>query len=351
MYMQAIFSLNEVLTQVVSFLSMRQFGVNALDVILFIVVLFYCYEGYLLGFFRATLDFLSFIVSFLLGLIFFTSVAAWLIALFSLPQGFANAIAFFLIALTVEIIITLLLRRIDQLAPARPDTHKYRNILRKLDHPLGIFPGLASAYIILSFFLTVIIALPSTPVLKQLVIGSRFGSTLVAHTASVQHSLNNVFGGAISDTLNVMTVKPQSDTTITLHFTVLTPTVDEQAEAEMVRLVNKEREKRGLSVLTVDPALLVLSRKYGTNMFQRGFFSHYNKENESPFDRMNDEGIIYLHAGENLALAPSTQLSHQGLMNSPGHRANILSPNYNKVGIGVMDGGIYGKMYVQEFTD
>ena len=330
---------------------MRQFGVNALDVVLLLVVLFYCYEGYLLGFFRATLDLLSFIVSFLLGLIFFPQVSVWLIGLFSLPQGFANAIAFFLIALITEVSITLMLHRLDQLAPARPDRNHYKDILKKINHPLGILPGLASAYVILSFLLTVIIALPATPVLKQLVISSRFGSSLVAHTASTQHILSEVFGEAVSETLNVMTVKPESDATINLRFIVASPTVDEEAEAEMVRLVNDERRKRGLSILSVDPALLVLSRKYGADMFKKGFFSHYNKEGESPFDRMNKDGIIYLHAGENLALAPSTQLSHQGLMNSPGHRANILSPQYNKVGIGVMDGGIYGKMYVQEFTD
>ena len=349
--MQAIFSLDTVVTQAVTFLSMRQFGFNALDGLLLVVVIFYCYEGYLLGFFRATLDFLSFIVSFLLGLVLFALVSRWLVDIFSLPQGFANAIAFFLIALMSEIAITLLLRRLDQFAPARPNRSLSKDLFKKINHPLGILPGLASSYVILSFLLTVIIALPASPLLKQLVIGSRFGSTLVAHTASVQHVLSDVFGQAVSDTLNVMTVKPQGDAMISLRFTVASPTVDEEAEAMMVRLVNEERGKRGLSILSVDPALLVLARTYGTDMFQKGFFSHYNKENESPFDRMNDAGIIYLHAGENLALAPSTQLSHQGLMNSPGHRANILSPQYNKIGIGVMDGGVYGKMYVQEFTD
>jgi len=38
-------------------------------------------------------------------------------------------------------------------------------------------------------------------------------------------------------------------------------------------------------------------------------------------------------------------------MDSPGHRANILRPDFRKVGIGVIDGGAYGKMFVQVFTD
>lgn len=66
---------------------------------------------------------------------------------------------------------------------------------------------------------------------------------------------------------------------------------------------------------------------------------------------MENAGIKFVAAGENLALAPSTELAMEGLMNSPGHRANILSPQFGKIGIGAMQGGIYGLMFTQEFTD
>ena len=138
--MQAIFSLNGVFTQLISFLSMRQFGVNALDILLVLVVLFYCYEGYLLGFIKATLDFLSFVVSFLLGLVFYAPVSGWLVSLFSLPQGFANAIGFFLIALISEVGIMLALSRLDHLAPPQRTSSKYKDIFKKVNHPLGILP-------------------------------------------------------------------------------------------------------------------------------------------------------------------------------------------------------------------
>jgi len=224
-------------------------------------------------------------------------------------------------------------------------------ILSSINHPLGIIPGLASSYIILSFLLTIIIALPSSPSLRQLVISSKFGETLVSHTVSAQHSLQSVFGGAVKDTLNVMTVKPESSENIALHFTVEKSIPDEVAEAQMFSLVNHERTSRGLTPLKASSSLLILARKYASKMFARGYFSHYTPDGKSPFDRMDEAGISYSHAGENLALAPSTDLAHQGLMNSPGHRANILSIEYKQVGIGVVDGGIYGKMYVQEFTD
>jgi uncharacterized protein YkwD len=52
-----------------------------------------------------------------------------------------------------------------------------------------------------------------------------------------------------------------------------------------------------------------------------------------------------------LALAPTLATAHTGLMNSEGHRANILEPKFKRVGIGVIDNGVYGKMFVQVFTD
>lgn len=349
--MQTIFSLSDVVQNLLIFLSLRQFGVNSLDLIMLAVIIFYSYEGYLLGFILALLDFSSFILAFLFGLVAFSSVGSLLVHYFSLPQGVANAIGFFLVALVTEIVVSLLTRRFFRRMSERTQKHGVPPFLTKLNHPLGILPGLASSYILLSFILTVIIALPTSPVLKQLVSDSRLGSSLVAHTASLQTTLNEVFGGAVQDSLNVMTVKPESDQTVSLHFTVSDPIADEEAETQMVGLINKEREETGLQPLRPTAKLVILARAYATDMLQRGYFSHYNPENVSPFDRMTNADIQYIHAGENLALAPSTSLAHQGLMKSPGHRANILSPDYHQVGVGVMDAGIYGKMFVQEFTD
>jgi uncharacterized protein YkwD len=66
---------------------------------------------------------------------------------------------------------------------------------------------------------------------------------------------------------------------------------------------------------------------------------------------MDKAKIKYSQAGENLALAPDVEIAHNGLMNSPGHRANILTPEFKKVGIGCLAGGTHGKMFSQEFTN
>ena len=90
---------------------------------------------------------------------------------------------------------------------------------------------------------------------------------------------------------------------------------------------------------------------HSADMFQRGYFAHYTPEGKDPFDRMRDAHIRFYLAGENLALAQTLSIAHQGLMNSPGHRENILRPGFGRLGIGILDGGFYGLMISQEFRN
>lgn len=328
-----------------------QIGLTFLDFIIIFVILFYAYEGIVLGFLLAAVDLLSFILSFLFALKWYSLLGPVLANIFSLPPGVANAISFFVIALFVEIALSILFRRLLKRLCRMRFLQVYLNRFQSFDHYLGVLPGIASAFIILSFLLTVIISLPSSPFLKQAVTDSIVGSRLVTHAALAEKTLNDVFGGALHESLNFLTVEPESDETLTLHFKVAEPIVDPVSEQEMIGMVNRERKKAGLKPMAIDSSLRSLARSYAKTMLQGGFFSHYGQDGSSPFDRMDAAGISYLSAGENLALAPNTDLAMQGLMNSPGHKANILSPNFGHVGIGVMDGGIYGKMFVQEFTD
>jgi len=65
---------------------------------------------------------------------------------------------------------------------------------------------------------------------------------------------------------------------------------------------------------------------------------------------MKAYGVTYRTAGENIAGNQSVQAAHTALMNSSGHRANILNPNYTHVGIGIVEGGPYGMMFTQMFV-
>ena len=149
----------------------------------------------------------------------------------------------------------------------------------------------------------------------------------------------------------MLTVRPESTERVNLSFRVAAPRIDADAETQMLTLVNRARAENGLEPVEVDPTIRDVARAYSTTMFQQGFFAHIDQNGATPFDRMRAGGATFRAAGENLALAPTVQIAHDGLMNSPGHRANILNPRYRRIGIGVADGGMHGKMFTQNFAD
>ncbi len=120
-------------------------------------------------------------------------------------------------------------------------------------------------------------------------------------------------------------------------------------EEQMVQLVNQERQEAGLEPLTIDPELTEVARVKAQDMIDNNYFDHNSPTFGSPFEMMDQFGVSYNTAGENLAGNQTVEAAHTALMNSQGHRENILSGNYTEVGIGVVDGGPYGKMFVQLF--
>ncbi|NPV71523.1 MAG: sporulation protein [Firmicutes bacterium] len=120
-------------------------------------------------------------------------------------------------------------------------------------------------------------------------------------------------------------------------------------EKQMYDLVNKERVAAGLKPLEIDMRLVELARLKSQDMSDKGYFDHLSPTYGSPFDMMKKAGITYRAAGENLAGAPTVEMAHNGLMNSPGHRANILNTMFTHIGIGVAKSSRYGLLFTQMF--
>lgn len=120
-------------------------------------------------------------------------------------------------------------------------------------------------------------------------------------------------------------------------------------EQQMITLVNQARSQNNVSALTVDMELTNVARIKSQDMINNNYFSHNSPTYGSPFDMMKNFGIEYVKAGENIAGNQSVQNAHDSLMNSPGHRKNILSPDYTHIGIGIKRGGTYGNMFTQMF--
>ena len=120
------------------------------------------------------------------------------------------------------------------------------------------------------------------------------------------------------------------------------------AEARMLELLNRERTDRGLDPLTWCESCAVVARGHSKDMYRNGYFSHVDSRGKDPFDRMVAADIVYAAAGENLSIAPSVAKAHDGLMESPDHRENILRELFDEVGIGCYEGP-YGFMCTQVF--
>ncbi|MEE1013757.1 MAG: SafA/ExsA family spore coat assembly protein [Clostridia bacterium] len=113
-------------------------------------------------------------------------------------------------------------------------------------------------------------------------------------------------------------------------------------ESEVVRLVNEQRVKNGLSKLTEDWELSRVARYKSQDMKDNKYFSHTSPVYGSPFEMIKNFGISYRSAGENIAKGQSTpQAVVNAWMNSSGHRANILNKNYTRIGVGYVSGGNY----------
>ncbi|MGL5348395.1 MAG: CAP-associated domain-containing protein [Peptostreptococcaceae bacterium] len=120
-------------------------------------------------------------------------------------------------------------------------------------------------------------------------------------------------------------------------------------ELQTIDLTNSVREKRGLNKLVYSEMATKSSRKHSLDMINENYFDHMNKKQQTPFDRMKNEGIVYRGAGENIAAGQASAIyAHEAWMNSEGHRKNILG-NYKYIGVGVEFGGHYTIYYTQNF--
>jgi uncharacterized YkwD family protein len=139
----------------------------------------------------------------------------------------------------------------------------------------------------------------------------------------------------------------QQPVTATQPSTTQTTSTLSAYEQKVVDLTNQERAKNGLAALKVDITLSKMAHEKSRDMSANGYFSHTSPTYGSPFDMMKKYGITYRYAGENIAMGQRTpEEVVKAWMNSEGHRKNILSPNYNYIGVGYVSQGNY---WTQEF--
>ncbi|MCA1642620.1 MAG: CvpA family protein [Acidobacteria bacterium] len=319
-------------------------AINYIDVLLVVVVLLSAAGGYRRGFILGVLDLLRWVGSLVFALRFYQPVARWLAPRFPWDAAWVPPAAFVATAavagLAIHLAGYLLLRRLSD------RSHEHR-----ANRALGVLPGVANGFISAAILASLLLAAPLPERLQTDARASTLANRLASETEHLETALAPVFNDAIRQTLTQLTIKPESDETVRLPYTVANTRPRPELEAQMLELVNQERAQAGLQPVAADPELTVVARAHSADMFARGYFAHVSPEGLSPFDRMTRAGVKYRTAGENLALAPTLRIAHAGLMNSPGHRANILQHAFGRLGVGITDGGRRGLMVSQEFRN
>lgn len=314
------------------------------DVLVVTLIGLYILEDVRNGILHGLVQLAGLLVALLAALLFYSPAASELVDRLGLGYGLAKPIAFGAVWLVSDLVYSLSVRRLAA-------SSAYQVARAPLGRALGVASGIARGAIVSMLLLAIVAALPLPEPIGNAIRESTLGSRLAVRGETVQRALGAVLGDAVQESIALLTVRPESTERVPLSFRVASPQIDEGTENQMLVLLNRARTENGVEPVALDPAIRDVARSYAVTMFRQGFFAHVDEEGQTPFDRMRAGGVRFGAAGENLALAPSVQVAHDGLMNSPGHRANILNPRYRRIGIGVADGGMHGKMFVQNFAD
>lgn len=314
------------------------------DIVAITMIVFGAWRGWVDGMLAAIANLVGLIVSLAVAFALYAPAAQLILKIWTLPIGIANIFSFFLLAVIVDGFVSMIILATE--AYYRPHWRQ-----QTWWHAAGVLPGALNSMIMAGYLASLVLSLPIDHPIKLAVKDASVAPALAKMVSTVGAPTDQLVQPALNDLSQLFTVEPGSDEFVTLPFQVSDPELCPQEEREMIDLVNKERTERGIGTVSPDSSLRDVARKHSLDMFQRGYFSHYTPDGKDPFDRMDAAGIHYQAAGENLALAPNLESAHTGLMNSPGHKRNILDPNFHKLGVGCYQSDRYGLMFSQEFSN
>jgi len=304
------------------------------------------WSGYRAGFVGTLYGLATWIVSFAAAIVFQAPASA-LVQYLGLSAAQARPIAFVAVLVAVEALFSL--AGYVAVTPIVRRLHR-TSWSRESDQVLGVLPSVARSLFVTAIVLSAIVVAPVPVELKAAVETSRLARALIERIAAVQPQLATLAGQVSGDQVPLFVTKLGEDDTQRLDLPDnIALSVDPAAERQMFDLVNEERVTAGLAALAWDDRLVPVARAHSEEMFKLKYFSHQSPVSGTPFDRLKAAGITYRGAGENLAYAQSVTIAHRGLMQSQGHRENILRPEFTRIGIGVVSGGPYGRMFTQMF--
>ncbi len=319
---------------------------NWIDWIISVILVYSLVDGWQRGFISLVANLISFLGSLWFAVRYHMVVGNFFAMKFGLTMTWSEVVGYLGVAIVSQLCIELVCAGLIDFVPAKVHTSK-------INSWLGSIVSLLNTLIVTAFILLLIMALPLRGTVKPDVRASLIGNELIILAQRYGGQATSSVSDIAKNATKFLTIEPGSQESIPLDIPPQSANlaIDVAAEQAMVTLVNKERTSSGIAAVAVDAAITKTAEAKSRDMFVRRYFSHYDPDGKNAADHLTAAGISYTIVGENIAYAPDVTTAHQGFMNSSGHRANILDPRFHRIGIGVIDNGIYGKMFTQEFTD
>ncbi|MEW5705895.1 MAG: CvpA family protein [Actinomycetota bacterium] len=326
-------------------------GFNLIDLFIAAFLVLWVLHGYRRGFLVSIVDLLLFFLSIYLAFKTYPFLSAYANNTFGLSKSLANLFSFALSFSLAHLILNMISIRF-----IHPHISKILigHHAVKFDRIAGILPTAIGGLVWLFILLGMFCWFPISNYIKTQITESAIGSQIVKIAAVVEPEVEQIAGRAVVDTIGFVTTTKDKEDETPWKPNIPTDTktqFDQAAEAYMLRLINRERGMRGLGLLVLDLDLRKVARDHSLDMVENNYFDHVSPSAGALDDRLEAGDVFYLMAGENIAYALDIDLAHNGLMGSPGHRANILEPNYGRVGIGIVKAGPYGYMCTQDFAN
>jgi hypothetical protein len=295
------------------------------------------------------IDLIGLILSIYVGIMTYKYTSDIFAGYFFLGRGYANVIGFFANTIIFKYIYFFVIDDILKLSIINPDP-KPNPLKILLSGMLSAVYGLTTIIIMFAVIFSFSLPVYITDAMK----GSVIASASEKDPLGINKRYRQIFEGIYPEVLqdfNFLSIKTGGNELIDLGFKTTETEIDSEAETKMLDLVNNERISRGLKPLKMDEDARQAARDYGRYLFQNGVFSHVDLESKGPDDRMKRYETNFYLIGENLAYAHNLDEAHKGLMESPEHRDNILHPLFSRIGIGVINAGNHGMIFVQEFLN
>ncbi len=306
-------------------------------------------RGWFRGFVREAMDLAGLLVGTLAAFRLSAPVGGVIAAMSGLPSDVARFFGGAAVFLAVGVAAALLARALERRARLPG--------LNMINRAWGA--GLAAAWglFVAILFLSLLAVLPMPAAVSSQLDESAVARTLTDPVGAPQRIFARLSGDRVVQVLlNLRDVAGARRAVLEAGEVITFPGVDpaltqrdEAAAREVFDLLNRSRVDAGAEPLAWSARLADVAALHAAEMYVEGYFGHRSARTGVAADRLRTAGIPYVVAGENLAIAATPATVHRGLLDSPGHRATMLSRDFRRVGVAVVDGPL-GLVTVQLFT-